>query len=233
MNLFQRSLKDYLSPKFLGLSFAVLFIPLILLGILLIFGGGELLSLLAEGVESGNFEQIGIDEHPILFKILQFGVVQWLIATFFYALGGLFAVLLSLIIAMVVLGFLTPFVVKNLHEKYYQDSLREECSTGSIMKMMFVVILKFIVLFILCLPFIFVPFAINVPFAYLFYKFLVIDVGSNILNQNDLKIFEKRYFLPLAITSIGFFALSMIPIIGIFLQLFFVIYFTHFFFEKK
>ncbi len=232
MNLFSKSLKDYLSPKYLGLSFATLLIPMILLGWALFYGGGEIIEILSEGAKTGGFDFIDATEHPFLVKILQFSLVKWLVVTFFYTIGGLFAVLLSLLIAMVVLGFLTPSVVKALHVKYYKHITLYPLKNKEIFKLMLITILKFVLLFFICLPFVFIPFVINIPFFYLFYKFLIIDVGSNIVNMQELKEFErKNFFKILAISSIFFF-LSLVPVLGIFIQLFFVIYFTHFFFNR-
>lgn len=233
MNLLQKSLKDYLSPKFLGLSFATLLIPLVILGGLVIFGGSEIFTILNQGAQSGNFDFVDANEYPFLVKVLQFAVVKWLIITLFYTVGGLFAVLLSLVIAMMVLGFLTPMVTAFIHKRYYKDIPIESIKSIKVFKMMGFTILKFVVLFLVCLPFVFIPFAINIPFFYLFYKFMVIDVGSNIMSENRLKKAEKREFSKLFFQTLGFFFLSIIPIIGIFLQLFFVIYFTHFFFQKE
>ncbi len=230
MTLIEKSLKDYLSPKYLGLSFATLLIPMIVLGWALFYGGGEIIEILSEGAKNGGFEFVDASEHPFLVKLLQFGLVKWIIVTFFYTIGGLFAVLLSLVIAMVVLGFLTPSVVKALHVKYYKHLPAKSMETKKVLLMMASIVLKFVLVFIICLPFVFIPFVINIPFFYLFYKFLIVDIGSNIMLKDDLKRFEKENFSSIVMASLAFFCLSLIPILGIFMQLFFVIYFTHFFF---
>lgn len=233
MNLIQKSLKNYLSPRFLGLSFATLLIPLIILGGLVVFSGSELFSILTQGASSGDFDFVNAQEYPFLVKILQFAFIKWLIITVFYTIGGLFAVLLSLVIAMIVLGFLTPYVTSYIHKKYYAHIPIEPMTSFKVFGLMAGAILKFFILFLLCLPFLFIPYAINIPFFYLFYKFMVIDVGSNIMNEKRLRIAEKREFSKLFFQTLLFFILSLIPIIGIFLQLLFVIYFTHFFFQNE
>lgn len=231
MSIFERSLKDYISPKFLSLSFATLIIPLLILGSLLVIGGGEIFDALSAGATSGDFSFIDASEHPFLVALLRFGVVKWIIATLFYTVGGLFAVLLSLVIAMIVLGFLTPMVVSTLHKKHYQEiGLLHPMKSTTVFRMMGMTFLKFFVLFIVCLPFLFIPYIINIPFFYLFYKLMIIDVGSNIMDYENFKAFEKKWFSKLILLSAAFFFLSLIPVIGIFLQLFFATYFAHFFF---
>ncbi len=229
MSIAQKALKDYLSRKFLGLSFVVFLAPLLIFALLLVFGGMEIFSLLEE-VSEGN---VDAQEYPFLFKMLQYSIVHWLLTTLFYALGGFLVVLLSLLVAMVAIGFLTPRVVKHVHQVYYPHVAPYEISSLGVLKLSFWLVFKFLLLFLICLPLIFVPFMINVPFFYLFYKFLLLDVGSNILSQDELRAIEKEDFLQLLGTSLVFFALSLIPFFGIFIQLFFVLYFAHYFFTKK
>lgn len=233
MNIFQRSLHDYLSIKFLGLSLATLLVPLFILGLMLVFGGSELFAILSQGANSGDFSFINEEQYPILSAILKFSAIKWLVVTLFYTIGGVMVVLLSLIIAIVVLGFLTPIVVKTLHKKYYKSISINSVNTIEVFETMGIVIVKFILLFIVCLPFVFIPFVIHIPFFYIFYKFMSIDIGSNMMSKKRLEVAQKRQFTELFLTSLGFFILSLIPIVGIFLQLFFAIYFTHFYFQKE
>lgn len=209
--------------KFLSLSLATLIVPLAILGGLLVAGVSEFFDAFLQG----NEEVVG---GTILATILQFGFVKWLIATFFYTIGSFVVVLLSLVIAMIVLGFLTPIVVSTLHKRYYADVTLQAMGGFDAFKMISAVFFKFIILLILCLPFIFFPFVINIPFLYLFYKLLLIDVGSNIMPKEPLLLFEKQNFMQIFLLCVIFFILSLIPVVGIFLQLFFAIYLTHYFF---
>lgn len=238
MSLFERSLKDYLTPKFLGLSFATLLIPLIILFIVLIMGGSEFLEVLSTGADSGDFSFIDSNEHPLLATILKLSIIKWILVTLFYVFGGLIAVLLSLLIAIIVLGFLTPIVVATIHKRHYLEvgSLKS-IKTATSIRMLVMTGLKFLLLLIVAIPFMFVPlinfFAINIPFLYLFHQMMVIDVGSNMMDKAHFLSATKKHFASLLVLSVVFFALSIIPIIGIFLQLFFAIYYTHFFFQKE
>lgn len=238
MSLLEKSLKDYLTPKFLGLSFATLIIPLIVLFFVLIVGGGEFFDILSQGAESGDFTFLSEEQYPILTTILKLSIVKWILVSIFYLFGGLIAVLLSLLIAIIVLGFLTPIVVATIHKRHYLElgSLRSMSTAGS-WNMIIMVILKFVLLLIVAIPFMFIPlinfFAINAPFLYLFHQMMVIDVGSNMMDKSHFLSASKKHFKSLLVLSVMFFALSIIPIVGIFLQLFFAIYYTHFFFEKE
>ncbi len=233
MNILKRSFNDFMSVKFLGLSFATLFVPFCVLGFLVILGGGELFELLSQGANSGDFSYINDEQYPIIAAILKFSLIKWLIVTLFYTVGTMLVVLLSLFVAIVVLGFFTPYIVNTLHKKYYQNVYIEKIDNLEVIKQMSWIFLKFLLFFILCLPFFWVPIVIHVPFFYLFYKFMSIDVGSNMMSKERLKDASKRYRSEFLLLSLSFFILSLIPVLGIFLQLFFVIYFTHFYFQKE
>lgn len=234
MSIFDKSLKDYLSAKFLGLSFATVLIPMIVMGILLVMGGSEIIDILTQGAQNDDFSFVDGENHPFLVTILKLTFVKWILVTLFYSLGTIFAVLLSLLIAMMVLGFLTPIVVSTLHKKYYSHiGELKPMNSIKVYKAMAMTILKFLVLLIVLIPFMWIPLVINIPFFYLFYKLMVVDVASNMMDENRLKVAEKRWFSKLFFLSLIFFVLSLIPIIGIFLQLFFAIYFAHFFFQNE
>lgn len=238
MSIFEQSLKDYFTPKFLGLSAATLLIPLIILFILLILGGGEFFDILSQGAQSGDFSFLNGEEYPILASILKLSIIKWLLVSVFYLFGGLFAVLLSLLIAIAVLGFLTPVVVSTIHKRHYlKYGVLKSMNTTTSTKMIVGAVLKFVLLLIVAIPFMFIPlinfFAINVPFLYLFHQMMVLDVGSNMMDKEHFLKAHKKHFKSLVALSLVFFVVSIVPIVGIFLQLFFAIYYTHFFFQKE
>lgn len=229
MSIFQKAYKDYFTAKFLGLCFITVFVPFIILGMLLIFGGKEIFDILS----TQNVSDGVLSEHPFLLKLLHLSITKWIIATFFYTIGGYLIVLFSLVIAMITLGFLTPFVVTHLHKKYYQNKLINPMSLVASLKMSLKIIFKFLLLLIVTLPFFFIPFLINISFFYLFYKFMTSDVASNMMSQKQFDLLQQKYKFKLIFTCFIFYLLSIIPIVGIFLQLFFVIYFTHLFFDDE
>ena len=237
MSLISQSIKDFFSKKFLTLSFAPLLVPIILLGFLVAFGGAEFHMVLETGASTGDFSFLDENAHPFLAWLLGFTATQWFLVTFFYVFGGLFAVLLSLVIAIVVIGFLTPFVVKILHKKYYSHiTLSKSMSSVLTMSMSIGVFLRFLGLFLVSIPFMFIPLfnllAINGPFFYLFHRMLLIDVGSSMMNKEEFLVFKSRNKWQLFGANFGFFMLSLIPFLGLFLQLLFVIYITHYAFSK-
>ena len=71
-------------------------------------------------------------------------------------------------------------------------------------------------------------FIINVPFFYIYYKLVLIDVASNALSA---KSFERSYKMgggyKFALSAFIFYLLCLIPLVGLFFQLFFIIFLTH------
>lgn len=235
--VFIKAFRDFFSKSFLFLSLAPFLIPVILLSSLFYYGGSEFSVLLVEGSQSGDFSFLDESAHPILAFLLGFSVVHWLIITLLGVFGTLGVILLSLVIAMVVVGFLTPQVVRIIRKRHYlhveavkPDSLAKSLST------MALIFLKFLGLFIFCLPFLLLPFVsffiLNIPFFYLFYKFMIYDVLSTGLSKDAQRVVHENSIY-LFIVMVLFFSLSLIPLLGLFFQLFFVAYLTHFILSKS
>ena len=231
------SIKDYLSGKFLGLSLAPLMIPMVLFGLFLVLGGGELLEVLETGASSGDFSFLDEKAHPVLAFLLGLAVVKWLLVTFFYLFGGLFAVLLSIVLAIVVIGFLTPVVVKIIRKRHYAHINLEGMKASQSLSMTLGVFGRFALLLLVMIPFMFIPVlnivAINLPFFYLFHRMLVLDVASTMMSKERFFAFKDSHRFSLLLINGGFFFLSLIPLVGLFLQLLFVTYLSHYMFQKE
>ena len=141
-------------------------------------------------------------------------------------------------IALIVAGFLTPVVTKEINKRHYNYVLKSEVSTARVLKVMTVEIMKFLGILLVCLPLLFVPvlnfFIINVPFFYIYYKLLLIEVGSNTLEGDnvELALLEGGGVKFIAFTLL-FYLISLVPLVGLFFQLYFVIVLSHLFFERE
>ncbi|MFV0481276.1 MAG: EI24 domain-containing protein, partial [Campylobacteraceae bacterium] len=236
--IFNKSLKDFLSGKFLTLSFAPLLAAAIVLSILMVLGVKELLDLIQTFIDTNSIDPVFKEEYPWLVKILSYGFVHWIISAIFFTFGSLLVVVFSIVIAVLVLGFLTPTVVKTLHQKYYSHLPlpKETLSVSKTLLITLFIFLKFIGLLLICIPFMFIPLvniiAFNAPFYYLFHKLMVFDVASNIFDESSYKKAIEPFKMQLIVITFCFFILALIPVLGLFLQLFFAIYLTHYIFLK-
>lgn len=238
IEIFRISLKDFLSKKFLTLSFLPLIISIFILGCFLFFGANELYNALKEGASSGDFSFLDEDRFPLIAKILSYKITIWIITALFYMTGSFLVLMISVFIALIVAGFLTPVISQEINKRHYQTPLNSEVSMIRSLKLMAVEIFKFLGILIITLPFLFVPivnlFVINIPFFYIYYKFLLIDVASSSLSSEKFELFYKKGGGYLFITAtFCFYLISLIPLVGLFLQLFFIIYLTHVTYRNK
>ncbi len=234
--IFDISIKDFLTKKFILLSLLPLLGAVLVLGILAFFGGKEGFENLQIAIANGDFTLL--QNYPIISKILNYSITKWIIGAFFYIAGTFLVLIFSVIIAVIIAGFLTPVVTKEINLRHYGLTKQNEVSFLKVVKLMATSLLKFIAIFLICLVFYFVPilnlFVINIPFFYLFYKFLLIDVASNSLNKERFdKIYRQGGGYKFMLSCFLFYLLCLIPLVGLFLQLFFVIFLSHILYQNE
>lgn len=235
MNIFSKSLKDFFTLRFLLLSTFPFLMSFLIFGAIFLYGGSQFIGFLNSG--GGNLAEVNPAVHPIINYILTLALVKWVVVTFFYLFGTFFILLLSVIIAVIVIGFFTPYIVKTIQEEHYPKFIRSEIPFSKVLVMYLKTAGIFLFLILVCIPLLIIPginlFIFNVPFYYLFHNILLTDVGSNIESYERFKLItkkEKKDFITVTLTC---YILSLIPFLGLFLQVFFVIYLTHLFFEKS
>jgi len=227
---------DFLTPKFLLLSTLPLFFTTLILGIVFYFSGGEVLKLLDSAITSGDFEILR--DYPVLQKILSFWLIKWLFSAIFYTLGAILTIFLSLLITLIVIGFLTPIATNWVNSKHYNLPIAVRAKFGYCARLMIREFGVFLLISLAISPLIFVPFvgflAINIPLFYLYFKFMLIDVASNCLEMDEFeqeikKCGGKEFILGALLCYL----LCLIPFVGVFMQLFFVIFLAHILLAKK
>ena len=232
-----RASKDFFTGRFLFLSLAPFIVPVLILGSFFVYGSSEFITLLQEGSVNGDYSYIDEKAYPILTYLLGFSVFHWLLMTLFVVLGTFGVVLLSLVIAVITVGFLTPYIVNAVRKKNYLHVKKSE-GEGFLVALLsiFKIFMKFILLFLCTLPFLLLPFVnffiFQLPFFYLFYKLMMYDlVSSGVCEDAENIIKENRLYLFVVMGF--FFFLSLIPMFGLLLQVFFVVYLSHFILNKS
>lgn len=238
IEIFRQSLRDFLTPKFIALSVLPLVCSVALFGWVVFFGGSELMDALKAGAASGDFAFLDEQSFPFIATLLSFSVTKWIIAAIFYTLGAFLAMFLSVFVALIIAGFLTPVVAKEINARHYKISIKDEIPLTRVLGLSAQVVLKFLGIFLVCLPLIaFVPFVnllvLNVPFFYLYYRLLLVDVGSSTLNTPKFELAwleggGRRFMFACA----GFYLISLVPLLGLLFQLFFIIFLSHLMFQK-
>ncbi|MBE3606391.1 EI24 domain-containing protein [Campylobacter sp. RM13119] len=234
---FRLSYKDFLTKKFITLSILPLVCSVCLLGVGLFIAGSSLGENFMQMSQSGDFGYFNLSKYPLVMQILTNEITTFILSAAFYALGTYVTLVLSVIVALVIAGFLTTVVTNEINKRHYNLEFKP-VSTVFTLRLTAKVIVKFLALLIVCLPFIFVPFLhffiINIPFLYLYHKLLLIDVGSNTLNETKFHIAwldGGGIWFKLACGL--FYLLSLVPLLGLFLQLFFIIFLSHLLFQKQ
>ena len=193
INLLRLGFKDFFTAKFIVLSILPLCLSIFSLAWLTVWGGGEIFDLLSDSAKNENFTFLEANSALsfIAIKILSFSATKWIVSILFYILSTFLTIIVSIVIALVVAGFLTPVVTKEINKRHYNYVLKSEVSTARVLKVMMIEIMKFLGILLVCLPLLFVPFVnffiINVPFFYIYYKLLLIDVGSNTLDSEKFE----------------------------------------------
>ncbi|EPX9031146.1 hypothetical protein C3H55_03175 [Campylobacter jejuni] len=229
MDILKLAIKDFFSFKFL--KFAL--IPLIFSLIFMLFLGALGFSALLDYFNS--LFSVGEDSFWAWFYALHF--VQILITIISFLFSGFIVVFASVFLALFITSFLTPFIAKEINQKYYHYNNINEVSTLKTIFEIFKIFIKFIGILLLCTLALFLPF-INIfvyylAFYYLFHKILMIDITSTILDKESFKNFHSNFSpLEFKFSTLCFYLLSSVPLLGLFLQVFFVIFLTHLAYQR-
>ena len=208
MKILRLAIKDFFTLQFLKFALIPLVFSFILMVFLAVFGFSALLNYF------NSLFSVGEDSFWAWFYALHF--VQ--------------------ILALFITSFLTPLIVKQINNKYYHHEV-QNISNMYIIFEIFKIFLKFIGIFLLCTLALFLPF-INLfvyylAFYYLFHKLLMLDITSSVLDKENFKIFNAQAStFEFKFSTLCFYLLSSIPLLGIFLQVFFVIFLTHLAYQR-
>ncbi|MGI7787077.1 EI24 domain-containing protein [Campylobacter jejuni] len=223
MKILRLAIKDFFTLQFLKFALIPLTFSFILMIFLAIFGFSFLLDYF------NSLFSVGEDSFWAWFYALHF--VQILITLISVLFSGFVIIFASVFLALFITSFLTPLIVKQINNKYYHHEV-QNISNMYIIFEIFKIFIKFIGILLLCTLALFLPF-INIfvyylAFYYLFHKLLMIDVTSTILDKESFKNFHSDFSpLEFKFSTLCFYLLSSVPLLGLFLQVFFVIFLTH------
>ncbi|EAH4484048.1 hypothetical protein CA543_08050 [Campylobacter coli] len=228
MDILKLAIKDFLSLKFLKFALIPLIFSLILMLFLGVLGFSALLDYF------NSLFSVGEDSFWAWFYALHF--VQILITLISVLFSGFVIIFASVFLALFITSFLTPLIVKQINNKYYHHEV-QNISNMYIIFEIFKIFLKFIGIFLLCTLALFLPF-INLfvyylAFYYLFHKLLMLDITSSVLDKESFKNFHSDFSpLEFKFSTLCFYLLSSVPLLGLFLQVFFVIFLTHLSYQR-
>lgn len=250
-NLFLLSIRDFFTPPILKLAILPFIITMVLLyGLFFILADIGLEQLQNASFQIEQSQTTVQNGHPhtetvsadldgsgILKFLLQYSLTSWLVSFLLYTVGSFFVLLLSVVIALAVIGFLTPPILRVIQQRHYPDiELVGYGHFGTIawqfVKSFFIMVM----LLFLLLPFYFIPIlnivALNLPFYYFFHKLMVFDVASTITTKEEYALIHVSKANTIRYKTFMLYLVSLIPFAILFATAFYVIYLGHTFFNE-
>ncbi len=251
-NLLILSIRDFFSPKMLKFALLPFIISMLIMYIIFFILAGAGLDALGSmdvqttqttienGIPHTDTLTAQLEGTAIIKFLMSHAITSWIATFLIYAIGGFFTLFLSIVVAVLVIGFLTPYVLKELQSRHYNDV--EMIGHSNILSMalqMLKWIFVMILLYILFVPFYFIPLvnviALNFPLYYFFHKAMTFDVSSTICTAEEDNLIRFRDANELRLKTLGLYLISLIPFAVFFGAIFYVIYLgnTYFIAVKK
>lgn len=246
-NILFLSIKDFFTTKMLRYSVAPFIITMIVMYIAFFSVAGMGLEHLGtmdiqstqtsieNGIPHTESFSAQLEGSAIIQFLMSYAITSWIATFLIYALGGFLVLYASIFIAVLIIGFLTPYILKELQNRHYKDvEMIGYSNIVSALLLMLKWVLIMFGLFILLVPLYFIPLvniiAFNIPLYYFFHKMLTFDIASNICTKEEN--FKIEYFKSnsLRLKTIVLYLISLIPFVIFFASVFYVIYLGHTYF---
>jgi hypothetical protein len=246
-NLLAISIKDFFTSRMLKYSLLPFIITMLILYVVFFSIAGAGLDQLGSmdlqstqttiqnGVPHTETINAQLQGNAIVKFLMSYAITSWIISFLVYAIGGFAILYISIFAALLVLGFLTPFVLKEIQARHYQDI--KMIGYSNIIAGIFLMIkwsLTMLLLFFVFIPLYFIPLvnivALNFPLYYFFHKMMIYDISSNICTSDEAKKIKFFNANNLRYKTLGLYLVSLIPFAIFFGAIFYVIYLGHTYF---
>jgi len=245
------SFKDLFTSKMLKYSILPFIFSILLLYILFfVLAGATLDSLgsmqvessqtaVVDGVPHTESFQASLEGSALIKFLMSHAITSWIATFLLYSVGVLFTLYLSIFVALIIIGFLTPTILKEIQKRHYSDV--EMRGDSSLVEFLFLAIKWAVIMigmFILFVPLYFIPLvniiAFNFPLYYFFHKMITYDVSSTICTKDEAMRIKFFHATTLRLKTLGLYLLSLIPFVIFFASVFYIIYLGHsYFLETK
>lgn len=248
-NIVLLSIKDFLTQKMLKYSILPLVISLAVMYILFFIIAGigieqlgtlniqSTQTIIENGIPHTESIDAKLEGSAIIQFLMSYAITSWLATFLIYAIGGFLTIYISIFVAVIVVGFLTPFILRELQARHYMDV--EMIGHSNILYSIFLALkwaAVMILLFILLIPFYFIPLinivALNIPLYYFFHKMLTFDISSSICTAEEEKQISFFSANRLRVKTLALYLLSLVPFAIFFTAVFYVIYLGHTYFAE-
>jgi Sulfate transporter CysZ/Etoposide-induced protein 2.4 len=246
-NILALSIKDLFTSKMLKYSLLPFILSMVILYVLFfVVAGIGLESLGTMSVESSQTSvvngvpntdtfQATLEGTALIQFLMSHAITSWIATFLVYTVGTFLTLYFSIFVALIIIGFLTPTILKELQKRHYNDV--EMIGHSNIFEFLFLT-LKWIVImllmFIIFLPLYFIPLinviAFNFPLYYFFHKMLTYDISSTICSKDEAVKIKFFHASTLRLKTLALYLISLIPFVIFFAAVFYVIYLGHSYF---
>lgn len=247
--LIKKSLGDFFTPAILKIAI-IPFLVTILIMVVIFMGIADysLSSLDQVIIQVQNGEEFTVDPNAPFYYIwavntltflLHYSITAWLAGFLLFTIGTFFILFFSIFTTLIILGFLTPLIIEVLRKRDYPNLKLH--GHGSFISPLYVALKSFVVmilLFLILIPFYFIPLvniiAFNLPVYYFFHKLLNFDVTSTMLSSSEYKEIYRNKKNLFRFRTLLLYFISMIPFITLFSTVFYIVYLSNgYFLELK
>ena len=243
------SIKDLFTKKMLKYSILPFVATLLVLYVLFFVVAGMGLDSLGtmhiessettyvDGVPNRESFEAKLEGTAIINFLMSSALTSWIATFLVYTIGSFITLYFSIFVALIVIGFMTPYILKEIQQRHYSDVAIEGHSNifeGILLTLKWAVIM--LLLFIVLFPLYFIPIinivAFNLPLYYFFHKMLIYDVSSTIATKEEAMKISFFHASTLRLKTFGLYLLSLIPFVVFFATVFYVIYLGHSYFQE-
>jgi len=247
IEVFVKSLKDFFTKPMLRIALYPFFITIIVMYAAFFIVADIGLDGFQNHVLEVQQHQIAVDNGEVVLSqtqtqtyfgkdiidfLLQYSITSWIVGFLVYTLGTIFVMVFALFITLIVVGFLTPWILSIIQKRHYPEL--EFKGYGNIFSTLWILVKSVLVmgiLFVVLIPLYFIPvlnvFMLNIPFYYFFYTLLNFDITSTIMTKEEEAIIKVKSGSAFHFRTVVLYLISMIPFVVLFATVFYVVYLGH------
>jgi len=246
-NTLSLSIKDLFTSKMLKYSLLPFVFSMLVMYILFFFIAGVGLDQLGtmdvastqttveNGIPHTESFAATLEGTAIIKFLMSSAITSWIASFLVYTIGSFLTLYFSIFIAIIILGFLTPMILKEVQKRHYPDV--EMIGYSNIAEALFLVlkwVFIMLMLFLVLIPIYFIPLlnivAFNLPLYYFFHKMITYDVASTLCTRDEAIRIKFFHASTLRLKTLGLYLISLIPFVIFFASVFYVIYLGHSYF---
>jgi len=241
------SIKDLFTGKMIKYSLLPFILSMIVLYVLFFLVAGIGLdslgsmevqstqTTLINGVPNTDTFSATLEGTALIQWLMSHAITSWIATFLVYTIGSFLTLYFSIFVALLIVGFLTPTILKEIQTRHYSDV--EIIGHSNIFEALFLTlkwIAVMLLMFIVFIPLYFIPLvnivAFNLPLYYFFHKMMTYDVGATICSKEENMKIKFFHASTLRLKTLGLYLISLIPFVVFFASVFYIIYLGHTYF---